>query len=450
MNRIYQGRVSKVLDDQNQELDLHVLWQHHELFQQAVNYYIVCLLALAGDLCAKQRDLRERMTTKPADNGEGPLYVWESFRRRGAKRRGLRDSVAPFLCPDNKNATPNECFAAVLLGNQCANTEEGRKLLDRGLAQMLSKCTGEGGCRDASKEYLPRYCDPDTKCTFGEDEGRLRRDREEVVFPFILHDPAMKFDSPELASFGIHSVAWPDGRKLEFRGAEAKAKLLEMLKRWQEQQPEASEDWLRLEQKIKALPDDLILSSFAATAAKSNPTLARNKMLRLYAMYFFRRVEQSEFTFGLLRATTPAPKPDAKRPESRTSDDNGGDPIRLARGDRGFVFRAFTNLPVWGGDASGKPKWLGFDRAAFCEALKALHQVDAKGIERDEEREQKEARHQYQRGTTTKWKSGGNGEDEQRPPVLKGDPRIARLEYLVDEELKDEYEMFGLSRLSSQ
>jgi hypothetical protein len=37
MNRIYQGRVSKVLDDQNQELDLHVLWQHHELFQDAVN-----------------------------------------------------------------------------------------------------------------------------------------------------------------------------------------------------------------------------------------------------------------------------------------------------------------------------------------------------------------------------------------------------------------------------
>jgi len=37
MNRIYQGRVSKVLDDQNQELDLHALWQHHELFQDAVN-----------------------------------------------------------------------------------------------------------------------------------------------------------------------------------------------------------------------------------------------------------------------------------------------------------------------------------------------------------------------------------------------------------------------------
>ncbi len=36
MNRIYQGRVSKVFDDQ-QELDINVLWQNHELFQDAVN-----------------------------------------------------------------------------------------------------------------------------------------------------------------------------------------------------------------------------------------------------------------------------------------------------------------------------------------------------------------------------------------------------------------------------
>lgn len=37
MNHIYQGRVSKVLDDQNHELDLHVLWHHHELFQDIMN-----------------------------------------------------------------------------------------------------------------------------------------------------------------------------------------------------------------------------------------------------------------------------------------------------------------------------------------------------------------------------------------------------------------------------
>jgi len=66
MNRIYQGRVSKVLD-QNQELDLHVLWQHHELFQDAVNYYLVCLLSLANNPTSDMGKLREQITKEASE-----------------------------------------------------------------------------------------------------------------------------------------------------------------------------------------------------------------------------------------------------------------------------------------------------------------------------------------------------------------------------------------------
>ena len=42
MNRIYQGKVTAVeipdgKDKQDKPLDIDVLWQHHELFQDAVN-----------------------------------------------------------------------------------------------------------------------------------------------------------------------------------------------------------------------------------------------------------------------------------------------------------------------------------------------------------------------------------------------------------------------------
>ena len=51
MNRIYQGRVSKVEiltgDKENPWQPLEnwqdILWHHHQLFQDAVNYYIVAL-----------------------------------------------------------------------------------------------------------------------------------------------------------------------------------------------------------------------------------------------------------------------------------------------------------------------------------------------------------------------------------------------------------------------
>src|ERR1700685_264236 len=61
MNRIYQGRVSKVeIPDGKDEhgkpkwkrLDAgeSALWQHHELFQDAVNYYTLALAAMAAGL----------------------------------------------------------------------------------------------------------------------------------------------------------------------------------------------------------------------------------------------------------------------------------------------------------------------------------------------------------------------------------------------------------------
>jgi hypothetical protein len=68
MNRIYQGRVSKVEipkpgDKENPWKPLpnwqDILWQHHELFQDAVNYYTLALAALAGGLRRDDPKARE-------------------------------------------------------------------------------------------------------------------------------------------------------------------------------------------------------------------------------------------------------------------------------------------------------------------------------------------------------------------------------------------------------
>ena len=159
-------------------------------------------------------------------------------------------------------------------------------------------------------------------------------------------------------------------------------------------------------------------------------------------MFLFRYVEKSEFTLALLRSTTPAPETGAKQLEKQSTEVvSAGDPIRLARGARGYVFRAFTSLPCWGGDNSGKLKWEKFDVAAFEEALKALHQVDEKGKERAKELSRKQARHDYQRGKSKKWKAEGGTDEDSRPPILAGDERITRLEQVVDVDLRAEYEM---------
>lgn len=140
MNRIYQARVNtaellplhlergegrgevsnptpfKPLPAPEKWDGLDVLWQHHALFQDAVNYYLVCLLALArpGN---PLWPIREKLDAHDEAGQPDELMVWRPFRRRGALRPGLRDCVAKYLTPGNDQPTPEQCFAAVLAWN---------------------------------------------------------------------------------------------------------------------------------------------------------------------------------------------------------------------------------------------------------------------------------------------------------------------------------------------
>jgi hypothetical protein len=133
------------------------------------------------------------------------------------------------------------------------------------------------------------------------------------------------------------------------------------------------------------------------------------------------------------------------------------------------VFRGFTSLGCWGGNESGELQWLPFDVAAFQEALKVLHQVEAKAKERSDKQGELLTRLEYQRqctllrskneagreevdtdwhkGTPAKKKWAATGETEETsPPILVGDPRIARLEWLLSSDkeaggLAEEYAM---------
>jgi hypothetical protein len=452
MNRIYQGRVTKVEDVDIIESTgtspstwAQWLWAHHVLFQDAVNYYIVCLLALATDAESETAKIRERIID---ESGDG--FVWGRFRRRGVWRRGLLDSVAPYVTPKLKEPTFEQVAEAIFEGNPSAKSEKGQRWLAAGHQQVIDYCA-KSNVQKAAPEFLPRFCKPEFKGNFVADTTTLAREVDKLRWPFVVHDPNTTPKSRELSAFSVHSIALPNARKPEFKGEEAREKLGEMVAEWRERKPGAKEDWERIETKVTKLPKDLVIPGYAPTSAKGEVKC------RLFAFFLFRYVEASEFTLGLLRETTAAPKPGAKPPANEAAVSSEGDPIRLARGKRGYVFRAFTSLPVWGGDESGTPQWIEFDVAAFEEALKAMHQVSDKGEERRKEFERKKARWEYQWQATFdpdkptkhdtagsnrhKWKQGGAAEDEHRPPVLFGDPRIERLIALVDHELRAEYEM---------
>src|SRR5208282_2299030 len=96
MNRIYQGRVSKVDipgDKENPWQPLpnwqDILWQHHQLFQDAVNYYTFAIAALSEKLPNNHPLAALRKRTADA---------WEQFpRKTTSPAKSLRDSVCPWL-----------------------------------------------------------------------------------------------------------------------------------------------------------------------------------------------------------------------------------------------------------------------------------------------------------------------------------------------------------------
>ena len=485
LNRIYQGRVNRaeLISQKGDPIAAtdwdweSALWEHHALFQDAVNYYVVCLLALAqpGNPI---HPIREKLDAHDAEGNPDELMVWRPFRRRGATRRGLRDSVAKYPTPGNDQPTPEEYFAAVLAGSDVS-----AELRNLALEELLFVCKGDNPIQQQGRWMFDRFCNPDYSGGFPFDVAKDLRVAGEARLQSELH--ALQTEA-EFKSFAeelrLGWVVTETKNAKPFAGEEVRGRLLKAVAHFRQAFGQKAETEMG-ERVAKFLAERAdadsnlldIAERVRATKADELPTLPRNNRSipdRLEASILF-KVFPNSFTADLLKLSFPLTKPKAapKRKKSEAVPPAirftclGGDAIELARGKRGYVFRAFTSQSHWNGGNSAKPQWLLFDVLAFKEALKALHQIEAKKEERDEKQSELIEQLEYQRQCTflheekpdgsssinldfkkttptqKRWQSRGEGEETRPAPVLSGDPRITRLAHLVDEELKDEYEM---------
>lgn len=121
MNRIYQGKVTKVeIPDGKDKADKTLwnplddwqsaLWQHHELFQDAVNYYTVALAVMAEGAIDS-----DGKPTPMADFSTQVKKRWDSFRHKRKKCAGLRQSLCRTLgLPDDETSTWEVCAKKIL------------------------------------------------------------------------------------------------------------------------------------------------------------------------------------------------------------------------------------------------------------------------------------------------------------------------------------------------
>ena len=438
MNRIYQGRVSdaEIADGKNWKPFAaepkaaraaweRALWEHHELFQDAVNYYTVCLLALASSDANPLTKIRRRIEDS-ATIPEHEHHVWTKVSRKGAVRPGLRDSVAKYLTPENKLSTPQDCFAAALQGNKTT-----AEVLDAALMLMLRECAGkddEGAIKEIGRGYCPRFCDSSYTGNFTRDPLMQARDDAKVRLPATLYHPETTWDSSSLKEFDVYAIATPDNRNPLIGGDEAKQRLLKAVDHWLSLKAEHAVDFERLRESVGSLPQEVTIPRYIGSSAKGGV------QSRLFALLLFKYVDASPFTFGLLKESFP-PVTDFSILTCAPVEKGGIDPIKEARGTRGFVFKAFSALPKWHKPQNKNEASLlkQFDIAAFKYALTTLHQIEVKAKERKEKKETIDGRLRAMRDASLRasWKVAIESERDDRPPLLAGDERITRLEEVL-------------------
>ncbi|MDP3849785.1 MAG: type V CRISPR-associated protein Cas12b [Luteolibacter sp.] len=471
MNRIYQGRVSTVqtlvpgstglLPEHWEPLDEfpmaakkmgeEVLFRHHELFQDAVNYYVIALASLGSSPASKLTRLCGLLEN-----------VWDQANKKGQQRQGMRDSLMRTwqLAEPPTLADAVERFRQSIQANGVPLTTA-----EKAGEYLLSKLGGDSAIQKAGPDFFPMFCDVESNPTYKLSAKRRERADDEERLRRALHDDLSEVQIRELAaSITLGSVVNlqpdvdPDVGEAAFERLKAARTTFAS-----EVSEELLNEWL-------VELDD----SFSMPKSRGgNINVGRVNSCLLFLAF------PNSLTKSLFQSTFSPPKPasvskkamevldDTAKDESRFLVD-GDDPIKKARGTRGFVFQGFTSLPIWKADGS-KLVWKGFDIAAFKEALKVFNQfqqnVDKReeklnslanrllvmdgeramdGYSRESVRDQQvlERLEKIWRECKGKPKLPANDNGEEATVTrFVGDKRIERLRQIVNADLAEEYRL---------
>lgn len=455
MNRIYQGRVTKV-----QKLKLGtgadwddlpdgelLLWRHHELLQDAVNYYIVALASLGSSP-------ESRLTKLHGLLGN----VWEGFDKRGQRRQGMRDSLQRAWQLSEPPALEDAIkkFQEPLISDDVPLTT-----IEKAGEYLLFKLGGEAAIQQGGRDFLPMFCDVDCTATFKLSASRRGRADDESRLQSELHRDLTDEEIVKLSrSITLGSVVNLQPQTDADVGEAAVARIRASAATFAEKvAPELLEQWLTRLDAAFSLPK----------RRGGNINLRRVDACTLFLAF------PNEITKALFQATFSPPRTKSDKSKTKdidASEDEGSfivadeDPIKLSRGTRGCVFLGFTALPLWDGDGR-KLVWKEFDIAAFKEALKVYNQFQ-QNVEKREDKlntlatkllimDEDRAMDAYAdetgaglRGRLNKlWNESkgkpqtpkNDGGEDQTISRFTGDVRIDRLRQVVNDDLAEEYRL---------
>lgn len=430
MHRIYQGKVGKVeLSDGNggwkpfnddpkrakgkwQE----ALWRHHELFQDAVNYYTLALAAMVAGL---QPDSKE--STAALAWREQVIESWLQARRKAVSFQGPHARLAKLLGLNPFEFDARKAFdssAAALLKDSSASEEA----LSKALLQILKEAD-QSDLNQFCVSRLPFLCTAHGKLDATPKNVTIEQERQLLEIIREIHEAS----EDEFASIAGKLELGRFVTKMPtecITGAEARKEAKRLFESASKKAENLAKVADKFDKQLDQLGDNLVL-----------PRLGR-KPKGAYPLAVVLKVFPVTETWEAFKSATGGWR---KRAE-RTKDSPvviTNDFIAEARTKADLpIFDYFTNrVFIRKSDNNDRAVWFEFDLAAFIEAIKAPHRYFQDTLKREKAAEALRKKKQEMEGR------GGEVDNERGEDVegsgvgFEGDNRIALLRKLVAETL---------------
>ena len=433
LNRIYQGRVVSCQDECGNKIYNFekILFEHHQLFQDAVNYYLFALVAMALETDATFGKIKQQLKD-----------VWDDFYRNGELRPGLKHSLYRIYAKEEILDPENGFeFAKNLVLDNCTVDQE---ILQDALTHIAKKCSGD--VTQPSKTYFPQLCCPSFKGNWDLDikAYEAAKGKNNLIAAlyslYPLEEIKKIIPAMELDWCGIKTQT---GKF--FEGQEA----LNVLKSAIQFFIDEPTDY------VKNYGNEYLLRYLTQLGSIGEISFGRNNkadMKRRNAMWLL-RFFPDDFTVGLMKSIIS----EKEKVENLQVPRFGDDSIKLSRGVRGYIFKPFTELSAW---QSGS-EWRAFDMEAFMEALKTIKQFRDKSEARNKECEKYRIAVEWMEGKSALSKPLAapdaddlveEDESNNTLPILATDSRWQKLQDLLHNELAvqncwtdDEVVEYGLS-----
>ncbi|MCF6310999.1 MAG: type V CRISPR-associated protein Cas12b [Verrucomicrobiales bacterium] len=450
INRTYQGRITAahwVTDKKHERTGTlseeqwnKIISNHLCIHHSAINYYLCCFAA-----CAKGSEIKalENLYLRVKDSWKEHSY------RFGGKGPGFRESLSSHLPDLIKSDTSFDDACNILIDR----VEGSDKKLQLALEALLTDLGGESSIQQGGRSYLPNFCNPNSKANFPRNALILQRKQAKNDLPRILHSADPTAPQKIRSEYKLHHFANLSKDAEPYKGEIVVKKLTEYLAHLLSEKiinPTQHDSWLK---EINDLDtSELTLDHFNGASAKG---AEKN---RLYAYLLFKFLPPNDERFLCLRDTFPEPKEEKKEvdPDKKLSENQqeklkkkeeieakekrlsslGDDPISMARGERGYVFKSFTRQFA-ATDEDFAPTWIEFDISAFKQALLTLNQIEQKTEERLKQLAEIESHISfYEKGT-------GSPYDPDEPVTFKDDPRFEKWSALRDKLIERSDNEFG-------